>query len=132
MKSRSKTLVFATVVLLALSVIVFTCFSIAKQNGLIGNRIQLPDSASDVYQYSDFAAEEAEFQIAEKDFLAFCNKNGWSVEAIENPVPYFYPTWGSREDNRLVKRGYHCNIPNGVVIFDTEHSRASLRVSEFP
>jgi hypothetical protein len=92
----------------------------------------VPEAASDVYYYTDWAADEAEFSISEDDFLDWCKSKSWEVEPIEEPVEYFYPTWGPEEDNRFVKRGYYCSAAWGVLIFDADRSRAAIWVSDFP
>lgn len=141
MKPRTKILLFVV----ALPILLYGCVLVVKMTGCSGKSASatmanlflesnhhLPQTASDVYYYTDFGASEAEFKISEHDFLDWCNSKNWTPEPISDPVHYFYPTWGPEEDNRMVSRGYSCYATGGVLTFDAERSRASLRVSDFP
>jgi hypothetical protein len=132
-------------ILLALPVVLYGCVVVVHGLGGSGSRsspaianfylakyCQLPDTASDVYCYTDWAAAEAEFAIAESDFLKLCKANGWQPDPIGEPIKYFYPVWGPKEDSRLVHHGYYCYAAGGDLVFDAERSRAAWHASEFP
>jgi hypothetical protein len=104
----------------------------AIANFSLARHCQLPDTASDVYYYTDWAAAEAEFAITESDFLRWCKANDWEPAPIGEPIKYFYPVWGPKEESRLVSQGYYCYAAGGDLVFDAERFRAVFHMSEFP
>lgn len=100
-------------------------------NDILWPRLRLPEDASDVTCYVDFGAAEAEFAISEESFLAWCKVNGWAVEALVTPVPYFEPMV-LPEDPRVVTRGYGFTPPDGRGCFDSDRRRAGFWASTFP
>ena len=100
-------------------------------NRVMWQELKLPTSASDVTYYVDSGGCEAEFAIAEPDFLELCRQKGWDVRGIESPAPYFEPVLLPR-DSRLVNEGYTFSLPDGEGVYDSKRSRAAFYVSTFP
>lgn len=100
-------------------------------NRKIWEGYRLPDSASDVTYHVDFGGCEAEFAIAETDFLEWCELRGWQPVRVDRATPYFQPVL-LPDDERLVEEGYTFSIPDGQGAFDSKRSRAAFWVSSFP
>lgn len=103
----------------------------AIANRMMWPGYELPEGASDVTYYVDFGGCEAEFQIDETAFLAWCEHRGWMPVRIGKPLPYFQPVLLA-DDERPVRKGYTFNIPYGRGVFDAERSRAAFCASTFP
>lgn len=91
----------------------------------------LPATATDVTYYADSYGCEADFAIAETDFVAWCAARGWAVTPISSPTPFFQPVL-LPDDETPVADGFTFQMPNGEGTFDRTRSRAAFRVSTLP
>ena len=71
----------------------------------------VPDTARNIYAQGTYLAFAAEFEISERDFVDYCEKSGWELVDIAEPITI----WTYRDFEAKTQGTHAATITNGKI-----------------
>lgn len=102
-----------------------------EANKQLWDYLKIPLTARDVSYAVDRHGCEANFELSEQDFLAWCRANGWDLSSIDGRERYPHTLIRESRDTHA-NAGYTFSFPDGVGIYDRERNRVDFVASTFP